>query len=382
MNRVRSAAGAWRARWLKWIGCFAVATTLAGTRPTLAAVQYPSGVGPIRVAFAKVVGENNRYVPGIPGGPAEVGPEDLIARPPLQDLYAGFLGSTEYQRLSGDGTHTGPFSREFYEIDFSPNARWFAVGGRTNEDDDLRNESGDSIVSQQAIWVTDMQTKRTRRVSPPWRSPTTGNIIEVVRDYTAAVWTTDSRTIVATKYLSDREAPAALDVLTGKPVPLTAPMRALWEQTRSRTVVSPNGKRKAKAEMSPPVHDRVAAKIAIASGKSMVVSQSFPANGRVKSITWTPDGHHVVALSVGNDLDGPDSWRVHLIRASDGRAIRSLPLHNSFGHVGFSRNGRWLIALDGTDLVLWDWRTGEKRLLPGPKCRVAAMDWVELPARR
>jgi WD40 repeat protein len=74
-----------------------------------------------------------------------------------------------------------------------------------------------------------------------------------------------------------------------------------------------------------------------------------------------PDGL-TIAVSDWGDSQGKNfSGGVLVLKRGSGKTVRELPTPGAqASHVDFSPDGRWLAAVDGVGVRIWDWRTGEE----------------------
>jgi WD40 repeat protein len=77
-------------------------------------------------------------------------------------------------------------------------------------------------------------------------------------------------------------------------------------------------------------------------------------------LAFTPDGQTIAVSDSGNQRGKNFSGGVLLLERGTGKLVRELPTPGvSTNHVVFSPDGRWLAAVDGVGVRVWDWRIGE-----------------------
>ncbi len=75
----------------------------------------------------------------------------------------------------------------------------------------------------------------------------------------------------------------------------------------------------------------------------------------------TPDGQTIAVTDYGNQRGKNFSGGVLLLERGTGKLVRELPTPGtSANHVVFSPDGRWLAAVGGVGVHVWDWRSGEE----------------------
>ncbi len=76
---------------------------------------------------------------------------------------------------------------------------------------------------------------------------------------------------------------------------------------------------------------------------------------------FSPDGQTIAVSDYGNQRGKNFSGGVLLIERATGKLVRGLPTPGtSAKEVVFSTDGRWLAAVGGVGVHVWDWRTGEE----------------------
>jgi WD40 repeat protein len=78
-------------------------------------------------------------------------------------------------------------------------------------------------------------------------------------------------------------------------------------------------------------------------------------------LAFTPDGQTIAVSDSGNQRGKNFSGGVLLLERGTGKLVRELPTPGvQATHVVFSPDGRWLAAVGGVGVHVWDWRIGEE----------------------
>ncbi|HEY3413940.1 MAG TPA: hypothetical protein VGM51_12945 [Armatimonadota bacterium] len=254
------------------------------------------------------------------------------------------------------------------------------------------------------VWVVDLTNRRIRQVSRFVPIPPDPELPDLPKynetSYQHVAWSPDCRYITAWQTIGialppgpeTSSQPKALgdevwkvwNAATGRDATASAVV-AQKDEWVSYAARSPDGT--LVATVSP--QDEAAGSVPYASVTIRNVSTNritrtvkLPGTSFRSSVHWTPEGRYVVVVTQ-QMRDSQNAVHVRSIMVKDGRVTHDWWDSGSLGRVGFSRSGRWLVVLCGTDLTLWDWKTGKKRYVRGPSGpRILGVDWAELPAKR
>ncbi len=166
------------------------------------------------------------------------------------------------------------------------------------------------------------------------------------------------------------------DVATGKETLKKPSEVGAWRGIRA---FSPDGQTIASLpdDVHDAVYDSLPVRIDDAKTKRTRRHITVPQGSVDASLFWMTDGKTLAVTVASGNQQGTS---LYLVSTKDGSIVRRIDLGDATTHVALSRNGKWIIALDGTDVKLWDPVSGTARTVTGPVGEgIHAVDWVELP---